>query len=430
MWNHFKGDLAIYAASKIIFGTSSFVIISLLTRVMNPSEFGAYTLFLATVTMTSVVATSFLTNSIIRYLPLAAEGKFLRAFNYVLAQISALTVLGSTLICAIAICIGHLLHFIVLTPNLLFTGIGLSASSASYQIYTIYCYSRRLRRSYSYLVVSQVFIFVAGAALIRFIPVDPIVTTVLFLSISYLLPMLSFRMPIPRWRRGFGRRAKRTAGSFLRYGTPLIGLNIAVQLNTYLDQFMLRAMSGVELVGIYAANYVVADKVIYAISSLVALTLGPLVFSEWERKNHLNAYQMIWKSVIVFVALSLPVLLLMSVAPDLIMSKLTAPEYAAGRIIIPYVMIGATFAGIASIIAYVLSIHFRTVELAFCFGVCLITNFCLNFFLIPAFGVLGCALSTSFSSAALLIILLWRVSAFEGFLQQAAPGAFSLFKRA
>lgn len=430
MWNHFKGDLAIYAASRIIFGLSSFVVIALLTRAMDPAEYGAYTLLFAAVTMTTIVVTSFLTNSIIRYLPLAAEGRSLRVFDYVLVQISALTVVASTLACAITLWVGHLLHFLVVTPDRLLIALALSASSAAFQIYTIHCYSLRLRRSYSYLVVAQVFIFVAGAALIPLVPVDPITAAIAFLTASYVLPLLVFRMPMPRWRRGFGRRARMTAGSFLRYGTPLIALNIAVQLNTYLDQFMLRAMRSVEEVGIYAANYVVADKVVYAISSVVALALGPLVFREWERNNHLSAYQMIWKAAIVFVALSLPVVLLMLVFPDLVMSVLTAPQYAAGRVIIPYVMIAAIFAGVSSIVSYVLSIHFRTIELALCFATCLITNFVLNVVLIPNFGVLGCAFSTIASSAVLLLALLWRVSAFEGFVGQAAHGMFSLFKRA
>ena len=276
MWEKFKGDLAIYAASKVVFGVSSFLVVGLLTRAMDPSQYGAYTLLFAVITITTTVATSFLTNSVIRYVPLAAEEKRLRPFNYVLTQIAGVTVLISSLVCGAALWGTQALGLLALTPDMVAVGLVLSACSAAFQIYTIYCYSSRRRRLYSYLVVTQVLIFVIGAFLVPFVTLNPITTTVAFLTVSYAVPIVMYKMPYPRWTAGFDRRVKQTTVGFLKYGTPLIALNIVVQLNTYLDQFMLRAMRSAEEVGIYAANYVVADKVVYAISSLVALALGPL----------------------------------------------------------------------------------------------------------------------------------------------------------
>lgn len=426
MWRHFRGDFLIYAFSKVLIGISSFILLRLLTSAMPPADYGLYALIFAIVTVTTTIATSFLTNAVTRYLPGAAERHRMRPFDKALLEISTPTVIGALVATALALGIAHFAGIISLSGPIVAASLVASAAAAAFQIYSIYCYSDRRRILYSAMMIAQIVFFLIGAAALPWIPVDTVTAAIGLFAASYVLPLLLFRMPRPALTLIPSRASWPQVAQFLRYGAPLIALNFSVQLNTYLDQFMLRSMRGATDVGLYAANYVVADKVVYALSSVISITIAPLIFREWERNNKAASLEIVWKSIIIFLTISIPVLVVVLALADPIMNFLTGPDYAPGRVIIPYVMAGALMSGMASIAAYVHTLLLRTGELAIIYFIGIVCGFLANLILIPKFGLVGCAYSTLFSFTVLFMTMLLRAQMLSGFIEYLKPALLSL----
>jgi O-antigen/teichoic acid export membrane protein len=429
MWRYFRTDFLIYAFSKVLVGISSFVVLRLVTNAMQPEQYGSYSLIFAVVTIATTVVVSYLTNSIIRYLPLASEQKRLRAFDHALAQIStptALVALGVTTFGLLAVLGLELVH---VEPAAICAALVASVAASAFQIYSIYCYSGRRRMLYAAITIVQMSSFMLGAMFVRWLPFDPVTATLTIMALSYILTLAAFRMPWPSLNLRPSRPARQLLGRFLRYGGPLVALNISIQLNTYLDQFMLRSMRSLEEVGLYAANYVVADKVIYALSSVVAITIAPLVFTEWERRNPQASLQMLWKSIAVFLAIGAPVFFIVIALADPIMTILTGPDYAEGRVILPFVLGAALLSGTSSLLAYVHSLMERTVELSVIYFAGLAVNFVCNVVLIPNLGLVGCAISTLAAQSVVFVILLARGQMLCKLLEHCHPAMASLIQR-
>jgi len=426
MWRHFRTDFVIYAFSKVLVGVSSFVLLRLLTNRMQPDQYGTYSLVFAVVTIATTVVMSYLTNSVIRYLPLAAEQNRLNSFNVALLQISTPTTivaLGATAVGLLAVSALGLVH---LEPAAFVAALISSGAASAFQIYSIYCYSGRRRLLYSAMTIGQMLSFMLGALLIQWLPFNPVTTALVAMAISFLLPLAVFQMPRPSLKLRPTPPSRRLLTRFLTYGGPLVALNISIQLNTYLDQFMLRSMRSLEEVGLYAANYVVADKVIYALASVVAITIAPLIFTEWERRNPEISLQMVWKSIAVFLAIGIPAFFFMLAFANPIMTFLTGPDYAEGRIILPFILGAALLSGTSSILAYVHSLMERTAELAAIYFAGLAVNFTCNLLLIPSQGLLGCAISTLTAQVVVFLALVIRGQVLCGLLAQWQPAMESL----
>lgn len=429
MWRYFRGDFLIYAAGKVIVGLSSFLLLRLLTNLMAPSEYGAYTLMFAIVSAVSILSTSALTSSITRFMPEALEAGRLRRFDMAVYQTTVPLVFLAVALTALALGPTVFAGFVSLGPFRATSTLLAAGLAASFQIYIAYANSRRARRLYSSLVIGQALLFVAFVATIRFSSVEPVAAAIASLAASYALALLIFRAPILPWRARLLTRSLPTVRAFLRYGSPLVALNIMIQLNTYLDQFMLRAMRSLTEVGLYAANYVVADKVVYALSSVISITLTPLIYREWAKGDTTSSYEMIWKAALFFVVMSVPVMAVMFFFGDQVMSVLTARQFAPGRVVLPYVLIGALMSGLASVFSYVLTLHHRTLDLALCYLLGLGVNFALDLALIPRFGILGCAYATVGAFATILVALMIRAENLAGISAYLAPALRSVIPK-
>jgi O-antigen/teichoic acid export membrane protein len=117
---------------------------------------------------------------------------------------------------------------------------------------------------------------------------------------------------------------------------------------------------------------------------------------------------MLWRAAFVFLVMAVPVLLLMLLFSDRIMSILTDSAFAPGRVIIPFVILSAIFSGVAAIMSDTLTLHNRTVDLALCYFAGLTVNLVCDLILIPPYGIIGCAWSTLIAFATLAVVVILR----------------------
>ena len=428
-WRHFSGDFLIYATAKALAGVSSLLVLRFLTSAMDPSAYGTYALLFALVAICSTVPIAFLTNSIVRFVPEAIERRRTWHIGIIVYQLAVPAVFGAVLVGGTALIASGITGLIDLTPSRVLAALIAVGLAAWHHIRSVSAYARRQRRLYGLLLLILLSVFSVGAAFLHLVPIEPVTGALSFLALSYLAPVLVFRTPILRFRPQILSKSSPLVWSLVRYGGPTIAVGLALHLNTYLAQFILQILTNAHQVGLYASNYVVADKFVYALASVIALTIEPLLYREWERGAHSSSYRMVWRCVLLFVMLAIGGLAILFLNLPLIMGILTAPDYVDGRPIIPFVAIAATLTGIAHVFSNVLTLHRRTVSVALIYVAAVAVNLTLNLILIPHHGIVGSAYATLISSAALLALVFFRVQQTTGILSELVPTLTERFRR-
>lgn len=194
----------------------------------------------------------------------------------------------------------------------------------------------------------------------------------------------------------------------LLFSLPLLLSDLFSTMVDVIDRFILNHFMDKTAVGLYSFSYRVAMIMnVFVISFRTAWTPYSLRLYN-ERKE----YPVIFgKSLTKFVALSLLVFLTVSSLIDdafkfsFLGLNIFSAIYEPGIIIIPFILLGYAFGGMASFYAVYpyasgKSFHFLISE-----AVGFIVNFLLNIILVPRFGIIGAAVSTTLSLLAVLIYL-------------------------
>lgn len=423
MWRHFRTDFLVYALSKVVVGLGAFAILRVLTHSMTPADYGTYALLYAMVSIVAIVGTSLLTASIVRFAPRAIQAGQARRFLATLPLISAPIVVACIALMALVAILSSTVGLVVLSPLRLLSTLSAIAAAAVFNVYSVTEYALRRRLRYAAVTSLQTVIFLGGTMVVSLAPFDAIAAALLSLAASYILPVLIFRLPAQPLRPTLMTQSVRHFRQFAAYGAPLVALNVAIQLNQYLDQFMLRAMRTLSEVGLYSAHFTFADKIVYALGSVVALAAVPLMFREWEANRKPASYQIVWRAMATFLLMALAMLAAMRWVGPWALNIVTPESYESGAKVVPYIMVGAVFTGMASMVSEVLTMHERTVDLALCYLLSIGVKIGLNLYLIPGLGIMGCAYATALASSALLLIVLVRVQTLTGFLAH-FPDAF------
>lgn len=218
---------------------------------------------------------------------------------------------------------------------------------------------------------------------------------VLLLQLFYLVFFI--RMKHPENAFFSARASKRQMSAYLSAGVPLIFTAAAVSLYMRLDQIMIEFFLGVESVGIYALaiRYV---EVIYFIPVIVGKVTFP-VFLEARSFNQDELYDKIQRTYDILFIISFTLASLLFTTGKPLTDIIGGVQYSAAS-------------GVFSIYGWVLvfvfwgvvSSNFQVQEdkqkyLAIKTYLGLASNFILNLFLIPSFGVTGAAWATLISYA-------------------------------
>ena len=198
--------------------------------------------------------------------------------------------------------------------------------------------------------------------------------------------------------------------SLLAFGLPYIPSTLAVVLMDLIDRFILKALKGYEILGIYHANY----KLAMIMSLLVAafrFAWHPFFLSTSKQAEAkaifakvLTYFMLVCTGVYLFIAFFLPDLVRIRIGPIYLIGK----EYWAGLDVVPIVMLAYIFYG--AYLNFLVGIHLekKTGYLPFITGLGLAVNIAGNYWLIPRFSLYGAAMATVISYA-VMTIALYRV---------------------
>ena len=196
----------------------------------------------------------------------------------------------------------------------------------------------------------------------------------------------------------------------IRFSIPLVLANLLTAGNNVADRFILNILSGREVVGVYSFSYRIAMIMNLFIASFTT-AWSPHSLNLFYSSDYKTTFG---KTLNKLVALSCVLLLVVSLfAPYLFNFHLFGfsffnTSYRGGIVIIPLVMTGYIFSGIASFYSVYPSVSNKTYHILISDLGAFIINVGLNILLIPRLGMTGAAFATLtgfvFAAAYLFVI--------------------------
>jgi O-antigen/teichoic acid export membrane protein len=202
-------------------------------------------------------------------------------------------------------------------------------------------------------------------------------------------------------RRAGGVRI--SAGDFSRplyvellgFGLPMmIGYEMSGIILAVGDRYVIHGTIGETQLGLYSAAYNMCQYVQAVFVNSVGQAVMPLYMQMWDQKGVDETAAFVTRSLRTYVLFGAPVIAgLAAVGPQLL-PALASSKYAAGSLIIPWVIAGMVVDGSNSMVAAGLFIHRKTKRIMAVVLTSATLNIALNFILVPRVGILGAAIAT------------------------------------
>jgi len=188
----------------------------------------------------------------------------------------------------------------------------------------------------------------------------------------------------------------------LKYGIPLIFSAISVQLLAISDRFIIKDLLDFSQVGIYSLGAKIAGVLNVFVVQAFALGFLPIAYKMLHSPDAKLFYQKIFKFLVlalVFFALGLSLF-----AHEVLLLFAKKPEFIVAYKIVPLLTVTFIFKGIQYM--FMLGFHYvkKTKYIAYIVTFVLVINICLNYLLIPKWGIWGAAFATVTSGVLICLI--------------------------
>ena len=229
-------------------------------------------------------------------------------------------------------------------------------------------------------------------------------------TISYLVVVVYFiiikrNQLILIWKKNIN---KSLVKKMISYGLPIVMIGVFSQLLSSMDQILLKYFGYDYEVGIYAANYNLSEKSIFAFLAIYASAFTPILYKSINKENF-NLLNQIKKGLFQFLIIAIPIVVFLSFFSKKISYLLLDEKYVEGYWIIPVIAVAGVFVGIASFYAEVLTVSKKTKTLAMLYGFAALVNLIVNIIFIPNFG-LKAAVGATFISYVVLALIIYITS--------------------
>lgn len=389
-----------YVPGSVIPAGLALVTSMIFTRIFEPVQFGVYSLFLVVATSSKLLLTTWLTQSIGKFLPQEQTAAGRRTAKDALFLSSALVLaVESVLGVAALVVIGPLLapgwHGF-LGPVVLFV----LASSSFEVLSTVFSMESRAKEFVTYRLVDSIATLALRLLLVS--AVFRMDTRLMFWSVvisnGVLLPLMWARAGMPAPIRLVAvlrsHSARRLTRGFLGFGLPMTLWFLSSILLDVGDRYVLNYLRGAADVGIYDANYRLIAGVAALMVVPVTITLHPYLMGisgTGDADRIGRVIGTIVEKLFLLGALFVGVVYLLHA--DLALVLLGA-QFREGSVVMPVVLAGVFLFNIGTFAHKPFEILGRT-RVMVAFGmIAAITNFLVCFLLIPHIGYLGAAYAT------------------------------------
>jgi O-antigen/teichoic acid export membrane protein len=199
------------------------------------------------------------------------------------------------------------------------------------------------------------------------------------------------------WRYGAGRPRIETISRFIAFGWVLLPSGYSMWALNLADRLFLAHFRTLADIGIYSVAYSLGYFPIRIIFQPIFIFYPPTATKSWENGEYAEIQKIFRTSIKFAVALIVLLIALMATFYKPLMLLLTTKEFLTGPWLAVLVCLGYTFNLIGSYGAVVLGLAMKQKLVTFTYLSAALTNICLNWILIPPYGIYGAAIATCLS---------------------------------
>jgi stage V sporulation protein B len=412
----FSQSLLWLTASEIVFNLAAYVVHAVVGRFLGPADYGRYGLVITLTTMVIVLVGNGIPTAMAKYVSgvLEKDPSQIRSIKRQALLWQSLVIGSITLLFYFsAPVIAYILRDSTLTPLFRISALIIPAFAAA----SFY---------HHYFVGLHLFRLQAIIKIVRsFARVGFIVCTTLFFGLSgavagyVLAPLFTFGIALIadefyiKRRLGLGRPetgktlATFSAKTLLSYAGPLTLFLIFYELLLTADLYFVKALLGDDhATGLYNAAITIG-RIPYYLFAALAMIMLPAISKSTTERNEAETTDLIRKALRLLTFLLFPLVTLLAVYASPVLHFFYGTHYAGAESAMGIFSLGVGFLTVFYVLAFALNGagQVRTsmwLSLAGFLGMA-----GLNFLLIPSFGIVGAALSTTFTCFVLMLAILW-----------------------
>ena len=397
-------DMAKYFPAQIVGGIVGFISIPIITRLFTAGEYGNYVLVIATVGVLSTII-GWLPMSIIRFYPVyERDGKLDELFRNIIKS----TIISILVVSLIASGVLVILkpHISMKLYSLMWIGILVFILTSGLGVPLYFLRAKRQVSWYSgFRIWNSVAAISFGILLVmtfRFGVSGLLLGSVLSSAIA--LPFL-WKKAIEGVSLSLKGMSFRSILEMAKYSFPLVAGNLAAWILSLSDRYVLEFFRGSKEVGIYSASYAISQKSIVLLAALFMLASGPISMNIWEKEGKKKSQEFVGKLTRYYLIICFPAVVGLSVLSKPLMRILTGASYYQGYKIIPLVSLGAFFLGLQHRFQAGPLFYKKTNFIMYPIIASGLLNLGLNLLLIPNYGYIAAAITTSISYTFLLFLM-------------------------
>lgn len=180
----------------------------------------------------------------------------------------------------------------------------------------------------------------------------------------------------------------------IKYGFPLIFLEISTIILCMGDRYIIQYYMGVESVGIYSVGYTIADMCQSILAFPLRLAVIPIYLRIWNEEGAEKTKHFLSQIFNYYIMFGIPIIIGVGWFGEEIVTLLATSKFDSAGIIIPYIIFPLIIYGALPIYGAAFYIYKRSDILMYITLISAILNIILNIVLIPTWGILGAAIAT------------------------------------
>lgn len=181
------------------------------------------------------------------------------------------------------------------------------------------------------------------------------------------------------------------------FGLPMIAYEFAGVVLNVGDRYVIQATLGAEPLGAYAAAYNMCEYIQAMLVVSFTQALTPMYLRLWEQHGAEQTRAFVQKTLHFYAMFAIAVVAGLSAVGGDLLGVLASTKYAAGAVVVPWIIAGMIMDGAIPIIAAGLFIGKQTKVLMILVVMAAALNIGLNVALVPEYGITGAAAATLIS---------------------------------
>lgn len=393
-------DAIIYLPAKVIPALTGVISIPILTRLLSPEKYGQYLIAISSLTLLSSLCISWIVSIIIRYHVIHGVA--------ILHDFSRRLLVYSIFIACVLWTLFTVFFNNTLSGNYLYiAGVMWLISNGLFEYYSGWLRARNFAKNYSISLSWKSLASLLGSLGFIFLGYNRGDGVIFGAVIAIFLALLILPKCAVRKEQSIPQSSSNilSTKSILRYGLPAAFTNFSIIALSLNDRYIIKMLLGEDFVGIYGANYDLAEKTIFFANSLLLLSSSVIGFKIFEKEGETKASNFLSKLLRLYIIFALPLVFAISILSQILLPILLPSKYSQGFIVFPIIAFSGLLVGIMHRYALLLSFHKRTDYILISSIIALVANIISCIFLIPKFGLIGAAIGTLIAYTCWLIII-------------------------